>query len=172
MQYTDEQKEMMAGFKWDEEPESTKHHPDYALSTLFFECVDKIVEYVLSNLELAHYEGDDTFEIPIPVEIHPLLGARYESQYSEESRMCNFDLLRGAFRFKSDDFGYKLLKKISLFFRESEKDSRIRRIKRVDICDEPSMEIVVAEKIDEKVVPVKSEEVGKSVTVEIEVETA
>lgn len=193
---TQKEKELVANFNWDDEGVAGYEiQPESVLATSVFECVDKIHQYVMNNMQLENLAGDDTMEVNIPASIDPLLEARYDESYSEESRLQMFDLLRAAFRFKLDDIGFQIAEKINGLMPQQNEDVRkqvdayvkemelndvisgeggIQRrihVTRCDLHDEPSMDITVTQKVRDEIVDTKTESCKKMICAEITFES-
>ena len=110
----EKEKALVADFKWDEDvDEGNEEQPLSDLATNVFACAEKIHQYVVDNMSIEQFAGDDTVEISVPVTLDQLLEDRYDDTYTEDSRLKSFDLLRAAFRLKLDEVGFNTAEKIN-----------------------------------------------------------
>ena len=102
MKFTPDQKEKIKGFKWiEDEQEGTEAQPGIAIAEDVIECSKAIASYVLENIKTTHYNNGH-FVISIPLDIHRLLRERYNSNWTDDSRVKIFDLIKGVFSITVD----------------------------------------------------------------------
>ena len=97
MDFTSDQREKIKNFKWvDDEQEGTEDQPGIAIAEDAVECAKAVITYVLENIKASHYDNG-RFVIPIPLKTHRLLQERYNSAWTDESRVKIFEIIRGVF---------------------------------------------------------------------------
>lgn len=177
MDLTPEQLEKIKNFIWndDEEDENAQPQPEMTVCDEMLDCVDKVAEYVIENIDLLDLK-QDVYSVDVPIEIHPLLSARFDRRWTEYSRSRVFDCLRAVFIQKMSDLGYvdRLEDRIREVF--PQKDAMIR-IGSIDFFDEPEVDVSITEKElnltnnQEEIKETRSYNFsGNSITVELKIE--
>jgi len=143
--YTREQVDRIKNFEWDDKEEDTNDpQPEFEVCNNILDCVDKVSQYVLENVDLSDLQRD-VYQVNIPIETHPLLLARYEESWSEYSRSRVFDLVRALFIQKMNESIWRRrieLKVRSIF---PKKDAQII-VSDIDFYDEPQVDVNVKTK--------------------------
>lgn len=94
------QAELLAKFQFkddDEEEEGLEQQPEWEDEQIT-EAVASIVDYVSKNMDLTHYDSLNwSLRVPVPDLVHPVVEERFSNRWSLDSRIQQFDRLRGAF---------------------------------------------------------------------------
>jgi len=177
--------------------ENNIEHPDYQIVTKILACSNKVGKYVLEQINATHFEPGEplSFQIPIPLNIDPLLASVFDVTWTEESKVALFDVIRASFRQLMDnDFTDRIEQKInsdifpsknkevkesveSFVIEEGDMTSvgagtteKYFVVDNVEIYDEPSINLTVTTKIGDEIVAEESEDLSvETITVEINI---
>lgn len=155
--------------------DSLSPQPELAVCQNIFECIEHVCEYIVEKIDLSNL-SQNLFSINVPTTVHPLLEARFDNQWLELSRSIVFDVFHAVFIQKVDELGYldTIVTAIKALLPDRENDIKISR---VDIFDEPEVDVTVTSKmttLDGDVVSTEGtrqyQYSGNSITVELVVE--
>lgn len=174
MELTPEQSKKVSSFEWKDEAESDTNQTEFDSCNTILECVDKIAQYVIDNIELKDLQ-QNVCVVNIPIETHPLLEARYDKSLSEYSRSRVFDVLRAVFIQKMPELGY--VQQIERKIHENILSDLNVHVAMIDFYDEPEVDVTVTEREintcsgEENVLQTRAYNYsGNTVTVEIQIE--
>lgn len=172
MDYTPDQLKKIQGFDWgDDEEDSGVDQPEMETCDKILSCAEAVGRYVVDNIDLMDLQQDE-YSVNVPVETHPLLAERFNSDWSEYSRSRIFDFIRAVFIQKMEDLGYvrELTQKVQQIF-----PNKVA-ISHIDFFDDPEVDVTVTEKIvdlvsgSEQITGQRTTHSGNSITVTLKID--
>lgn len=109
---------ILAGAPCSDANDSVLDQPEFAAADKVLQCIQKVCDYILANLDRKHSVESRLLRIDIPADLDPLLFARFDEQLNEYSRFRVFDLLKIGFAGSFMDYSFmdKLQTKIDSIF--------------------------------------------------------
>lgn len=116
-------------------------HPFFSQSQEVLDCVEKVTEYVLKQLDKVQFVDvhELIHHIDIPIEIHSLLADTYNEKWSEQSRFTVFEVIRLVFLSYIKDRQNEIEIRLGRVLPEN----MSVRVTDFEFVDEPQVDVVV-----------------------------